>query len=114
MKRLGRIGLVLGVLETLTAEPGVYLLSVACWVVFAAVAMPHPRSVTYSALVVMWSLGFPLKLALHLWVGYPYQEPTGDFVVPLTDGMPVPAGDHTADDGIGVRAADPARGGCGG
>lgn len=57
----------------------VYLLSVACWVVFAALAVPQPRSVTYSALVVMWSLGFPLKLALHLWVGYPYQEPTGDF-----------------------------------
>jgi hypothetical protein len=60
-------------------SPGIYLVSVACWIVFVALAFPRPRSVTYSALAVMWSLGFPLKLALHVLVGYPYQEPTGDF-----------------------------------
>jgi hypothetical protein len=60
-------------------SPGIYLLSVATWAAFAALAVPRPRSVVYTTLVVMWSLGFPLKLALHLLVDYPYQEPIGDF-----------------------------------
>lgn len=73
------VALTLAVMPWHAGSSGIYLLSVACWVGFAALAVPQPRSVTYAAIVVMWSLGFPLKLALHLWVGYPYQEPIGDF-----------------------------------
>lgn len=56
-----------------------YLAFVAAWALFASLAFVGEPSVLYSMLGVMWTLGFPVKLAAHLVIGYPWQEPVGDF-----------------------------------
>lgn len=56
-----------------------YLLFVLSWLACTGLAFVGPSSIAYTALAAMWTLGFPLKLAAHRVLDYPWQEPIGSF-----------------------------------
>lgn len=76
--------LVLAGLFALVAGPhpgstATYLLFVLSWLACTGLAFVGPPSIAYTALAAMWTLGFPLKLAAHRMLDYPWQEPIGSF-----------------------------------